>query len=268
MITSTSNPHIKAVRKLSESKERAATGIFLVEGLRVVGQAFDSKAQVIELIYSEELLISEYGLNLLEKAKFEDVVITEVSSAVFESLARKDNPQGIAAIVRQNWQNLSSLNTLASGILVVLESVQNPGNLGTILRTCDAVAAKGLILLDQSTDPYDPVAVKASMGAIFTVPVFRSDYLDLKTFLSRNSNLNAIGTSDKANKNVFDAIFPDPLLLLMGSEREGLSKPYAELCKFMVSIPMLGSCDSLNLSVATGVILYQILDQYNKKAYQ
>ena len=125
-----------------------------------------------------------------------------------------------------------------------------------------------MILLDQSTDPYDPVAVKASMGAIFTVPVIRSDYLDLKTFLDGNSNLNVVGTSDKANKNVFDAIFPEPLLLLMGSEREGLSKPYAELCKFMVSIPMHGACDSLNLSVATGVILYQILHQNNKKAHQ
>ena len=224
MITSTSNPHIKAIRKLSDVNERAVTGNFLAEGLRVVGQAFESHAEIVEFIYSAELLISEYGQKLLEEAKNAEIPITPVSASVFESLARKDKPQGVAALIRQNWQHLSTFASLQSGILIALEAVQNPGNLGTILRTCDAVAAKGLILLDHSTDPYDPIAVKAAMGAIFT---------------------------------------PLPTT---GSEREGISDKYAQLCRSIVRIPMLGACDSLNLSVATGVTLYQVYHQHNIKA--
>lgn len=266
MISSTSNPRIKAIRKLADSKERAATNTFLAEGLRVVGQAVDSGAKIQELLYCEELLVSDYGRNLVEKLRQNSTIeIIEVSKEVFESLARKDKPQGIAAVIRQNWANLLDINGIEAGTWVALEAVQNPGNLGTILRTCDAVAAKGLILLDQSTDPYDPAAIKASMGAIFTVPVFRADLTSLENFLHQNPDINAIGTSDKAEKDCFEFNFPDPILLMMGSEREGLSASYQQLCQNMISIPMEGDCDSLNLSVATGVMLYQIHYHHRKK---
>ena len=266
MITSTSNPRIKAIRKLADPKERTATNTFLAEGLRVVGQAVDSAARIQELIYCEELLISDYGRHLLTELDANpSVEIVEVSKTVFESLARKDKPQGIAAVIHQKWANLSDFSGIDNGIWVALEAIQNPGNLGTVLRTCDAVGAKGLILLDHSTDPYDPAAIKASMGAIFTVPVFRSDLTSLHKFLQQNPAINTIGTSDKADQDYFQFDYPDPLLLLMGSEREGLSEPYQQLCQTMIRIPMEGDCDSLNLSVATGVMLYQIYSQHRKK---
>jgi len=266
MISSTSNPRIKAIRKLADSKERSATNTFLAEGLRVVGQAVDSDVHIQELLYCEDLLISDYGKSLVEKLKQNtSVEIIEVSKEVFESLARKDKPQGIAAVIRQKWANLNDFSSVDRGIWVALEAVQNPGNLGTVLRTCDAVGAKGLLLLDHSTDPYDPAAIKASMGAIFTVPVFRADLAVLELFLQQNPALSTIGTSDKADKDCFEFDYPDPILLLMGSEREGLSASYQQLCQTMISIPMEGDCDSLNLSVATGVMLYQIYNQHRKK---
>jgi len=194
------------------------------------------------------------------------VEIIEVSKEVFESLARKDKPQGIAAVVRQKWGFLTDLMGIESGAWVALEAVQNPGNLGTVLRTCDAVGAKGLLLLDHSTDPYDPAAIKASMGAIFTIPVFKADLSLLRNFLDQNPAITTIGTSDKAEQDCFKFEYPEPLLLLMGSEREGLSSSYQQLCQTMISIPMEGDCDSLNLSVATGVMLYQIYNQHRKKA--
>jgi TrmH family RNA methyltransferase len=147
---------------------------------------------------------------------------------------------------------------------VALESIQNPGNLGTILRTCDAVGANGLILLDNSTDPYDPAAVKASMGSIFTVPHFRADYPVFKAFLERSADLQVIGTSDKAAKSAFEVAFPSTVLLLLGSERQGLSEQYISLCSQMLRIPMEGACDSLNISVAAGVMLYQIYQDRHK----
>lgn len=265
MISSPSNPHLKAIRKLADPKERTVTGNFLAEGLRVVGQAVDSNAKIIELLWCDELLISDYGKSLIsqlrEKASIE---INELSREAFESLARKDKPQGIAAVIRQEWHSLEKHQNLKNGLWVALEAVQNPGNLGTILRTCDAVGAKGLILLDHSTDPYDPAAIKASMGAIFTVPVYKSKFVDLQNFLALNPDLQTIGTSDKAKQDCFEFNYPESLLLMMGSEREGLSQNYMDLCQNMISIPMEGKNDSLNLSVATGVMLYQIYNHHRK----
>ena len=268
MITSPANPHIKAIRKLNDRKEREQTGLFLTEGLRVVGQALESDFEVIELIYCPELLISEYGQKLVQHCQEKperDIQLTEVSPEVFISIARKDKPQGIAAVVAQKWTNLTEFNCLSAGTLVALEAVQNPGNLGTVLRTCDAVGAKALILLDNSTDPYDPAAVKASMGSIFTIPIVRANFEELQTFLAKNTHVQAIGTSDKAANDYCDFDYPDPMLLMMGSEREGLTFYYAQLCKEHVAIPMRGACDSLNLSVATGILLYQIFQSHKRR---
>ena len=258
MITSAANEHIKALRKLEQAKDRRASGNFLAEGLKVVGQAFDSGAKIHELLVSPELLISEYGRSLTELASKRDIPILELSPSVFATLARKEKPQGIAALIAQNWSDLRSTSAQSGSFWVALESIQNPGNLGTILRTCDAVGVNGLILLDDSTDPYDPAAVKASMGSIFTVPHFRTDFSDFAAFLERSADLVVIGTSDKAAASAFGAAFPPTLLLLLGSERQGLSDQYVALCSQMLRIPMEGACDSLNISVAAGVMLYQI----------
>jgi len=258
MITSSANDHIKALRKLEQSKERRSSGSFLAEGLKAVGQAFDSNATIQELLISPELLISEYGRSLVELAEKRDITILELSPSVFAKLARKEKPQGIAALIAQNWSDISSASALSGSFWVALESIQNPGNLGTILRTCDAVGISGLILLDESTDPYDPTAVKASMGSIFTVPHYRADFSNFEAFLHRSTDLAVIGTSDKATASAFEVTFPSTVLLLLGSERQGLSDQYISLCSQMLRIPMEGACDSLNISIAAGVMLYQI----------
>lgn len=258
MITSSANEHIKALRKLEQAKDRRMSGHFLAEGLKAVGQAFDSSAKILELLVSPELLISEYGRSLVECATGQQIPILELSPSVFAKLARKDKPQGIAALVVQNWSDIRATSAHSGSFWVALESIQNPGNLGTILRTCDAVGATGLILLDDSTDPYDPAAVKASMGSIFTVPHFRAGFNDLKAFVERSTDLAVVGTSDKAAASVFESTFPSTVLLLLGSERQGLSDQYVSLCSQMLRIPMEGACDSLNISVAAGILLYQI----------
>ena len=264
MITSAANEHIKALRKLDQAKDRRASGNFLAEGLKAVGQAFDSGAKIHELLIAPELLISEYGRSLTELARKRDIPILELSPSVFATLARKEKPQGIAALIAQNWSDIRTSSAQSGSFWVALESIQNPGNLGTILRTCDAVGASGLILLDDSTDPYDPAAVKASMGSIFTVPHFRADYPVFKAFLERSADLVVIGTSDKAATSAFEIAYPPTVLLLLGSERQGLSDQYVSLCSQMLRIPMEGACDSLNISVAAGVMLYQIYQDRHK----
>ncbi len=266
MITSSANDHIKALRKLELAKERRDSGNFLAEGLKAVGQAFDSNAKIHELLIAPELLVSDYGMSLTDLARSRNIPILELSPSVFATLARKEKPQGIAALIAQNWSDLAATSAQLGSFWVALESIQNPGNLGTILRTCDAVGVNGLILLNDSTDPYDPAAVKASMGSVFTVPHYRAGFNDLKAFLERSADLTVIGTSDKAASSAFEVTFPPTVLLLLGSERQGLSDEYVSLCSQMLRIPMEGACDSLNISVAAGVMLYQIYqDRHNQR---
>ena len=261
MITSLSNSTIIAIRKLHRLKDRRATGLFLAEGLRVVGQAFDSGAEILQLVFCPDLLVSEYGQQLVERAQKTGIDCLEVNEAVFASLARKDTPQGIAAVIAQRWQTLEGLTPQEGELWVGLQAVQNPGNLGTILRTCDAVGATRLLLLDDCTDPYDPASVKASMGSIFTVKLTKTHAEAFQPWHALHTEMNIVGTSDHAEEDYAQTAYPQTCLLLMGSERQGLPDEYIQLCAKMVRIPMEGACDSLNLAVATGIILYQIYNQ-------
>jgi TrmH family RNA methyltransferase len=259
-ITSFSNPTIKSIRKLADHKERMATGLFLAEGLRVVAEAIQCNAAVESIIYAPKLLVSEFGQSVVKTAQERGIPLIEVTPNIFATFSIKEGPQGIAAVVRQNWHNFQQTFPQPGDTWVALESVQNPGNLGSIMRTVEAIAAKGLILLDQSTDPFDPTAVKASMGAIFSVKLIKADF---KTFSSwqEQAHVPVIGTSDKAANDYMDLPYPNPCVLLMGSERQGLPQTYLDRCDQVVRIPMEGRTDSLNLAIATSIILYQIYNQ-------
>jgi TrmH family RNA methyltransferase len=265
MITSLTNPTIKSLRKLADRKERQESGLFLIEGLRIVAEALESQAPIESLVYAPDILSSEFGKSLVNIASTRSIPLVDVSPEVFISLSRRDGPQGIAAVVQQRWHNLVSITPQTKQTWVALESVQNPGNLGSVMRTAEAVGAAGVILLDQSTDPYDPSAVKASMGALFHLVVAKATFEEFKYWV-RQHKVKVVGSSDKAEQDYLFTQYPDPCILLMGSEREGLNKDYLALCETVVRIPMIGSSDSLNLAIATSIILYQIFNQ--KRTHQ
>jgi TrmH family RNA methyltransferase len=260
MITSTANPAIKQIRALRERKERERSGLCFVEGIRLVGEAVQLGAEVEQLVVAPELLASEFGRELVEARRAAGGAVLEVGAAVFESLSRKEGPQGLGAVVRQRWLPLDAARAAEGLCWVALSAVADPGNLGTILRTCDAVGAAGVILLGPSSDPYDPAALRASMGAVFAQRLVRATFADLVAW-ARRQRCALIGTSDDAPADLRAFPFPRPLALLMGSEREGLSPAEQAACDAMVSIPMAGRSDSLNLAVATGVALYEIFYQ-------
>lgn len=264
MITSFSNPTIKKIRKLTNHKERATSGLFLIEGLRIVAEAIQCDWKIDTLIYAPDLLVSEFGQSLIHLGKEKIIPTLEVSKEIFMTFSKKDGPQGIAAVVHQRWSNLNDIFMHPGEVWVALESVQNPGNLGSIMRTAEAIGSKGIILLDHSTDPYDPIAIKASMGAIFSLQLIKTDY---KNFLDWKSQFKIplIGTSDKAPMDYLNIDYPEAFILLMGSEREGLSEVYLDQCDQIVRIPMQGRSDSLNLAIATSIILYQIFNQKRLK---
>ncbi len=260
MITSTANPQIKAIRKLRERKERQETGLFCVEGLRIVGDAFDHQAVIDSLLIAPELLISEYGRDLVAKAISLNIPVLELESSVFHSISQKENPQGLAAICHQKWSAIDEIVISPGSLSVALDSVADPGNLGTIMRTLDGVGGTHLFLLDHSTDPYDPTAMRASMGSLFNLTLCKTTLQEFGHW-KQSRKLFVIGTSDSARDDYHKYPYPEPMILLMGSERQGLSEAHYAICDGVVSIPMAGSADSLNLAAATAVVLYEIFNQ-------
>lgn len=267
-ITSTANPRIKEIRKLRTRKERDSQGLFLVEGVRLAAEAVQQKAAIHEVLYAPDLLRSEFGYSIVSQAEEAGLPIIECSKDVFESIANKDNPQGLAVIVRQQWQTLENVTLSPRDIWVILDTVRDPGNLGTILRTLDAVNGSGVILLDDTCDPFDPTCIRASMGATFTRKVVRTSLASFAAW-KQKAGITIVGTSDHEGRVYYrNYQYSAPTFLMMGSERAGLSEDHMRICDGMVMIPMMGRCDSLNLSIATGIILYEIYHQFHGETMQ
>lgn len=260
MITSTSNSTVKQIRRLRERKERQQSGQFFIEGLRIVGEAVNIHWDIDALVVAPELLTSLFGQQIVQTFQDRGGEILEVSGEVFQSLSSKDGPQGIAAVARQRWSRLETIRVLAGNWWVALDSVANPGNLGTILRTLDAVGAEGVILLDQATDPYEPETLRASMGAIFNQQIVKATFAEFSTW-KKTYSVPVIGSSDKGDQDYHHLVYPDVFVLLMGSERHGLLDHHIAICDSVVAIPMVGKSDSLNLAIATSVIAYEVFNQ-------
>jgi TrmH family RNA methyltransferase len=261
MITSVSNSQIKDIRKLSQRKYRKESGLFYVEGLRAISSALEQHASVEKLVFCTELLESEFGKELLVRAQKMGIPNLEVSRSVFESFSLKEGPQGICAIVHQNMKDLLA-NSSLSGLWVALEGVQDPGNLGSILRTLDAVGGKGLILIGDSTDAFHPTSVRASTGAIFSMQLFQAD---VAAFIKwkQNQSIELIGAVCGEVSDYRSYNYAENTVLLMGSEQKGLPESLQQACTALVTIPMIGSVDSLNLANATSVLLYEFNNQHN-----
>ena len=254
-ITSPGNPLIKQARALKQKKARAESGLFLVEGIHHVGEAVDASWEVESILYAPDLLTSKYAHELISRLSAQG---QPVSVEVIESLAEKDNPQGILAIVRQKRTPVSNLQP--PQISVALVSPQDPGNVGTILRTMDAVGADALFLLDGGVELYHPTVVRSSMGTIFWKPVIQTSFAEFISW-ARDGKYQLIGTSAHADVEYKTLVAQTPWVLVMGNEQKGLSSEQINACDVTVSLPMLGRVSSLNLAVAAGVLLYALNNQ-------
>lgn len=253
LITSLSNSLVKEARALHQRKARAETGQFLVEGLHHIGEALESGWDVDALLYAPELLTSAFARDLIDRATRLPLRLQPVSVQVMESLAEKDAPQGILAIVRQRGTRLEDLN--APKCLVALVSPQDPGNVGAILRTIDAIGADGLLLLEGGVDLYHPTAVRASMGTMFWKPVVQTSFENFVVW-TRSHSMQLVGTSSHADMDYHILAPHEPWVLVMGNEQKGLTLEQTSACDVTISLPMRGRVSSLNLAVATGILLY------------
>jgi len=255
LITSLSNPLIKQARALRQKKARLESGFFLVEGIHHVGEAVESGWEVESVLYAPNLLTSKYALDLIARLGTKP---QPVSAQVMESLADKDNPQGILAIVRQKQTRLSELKSIRTAAALV--SPQDPGNVGTILRTLDAVGADALFLLDGGVELYHPTILRSSMGTIFWKTIIQTSFAEFVKWV-RKGKYQLIGTSAHADVD-YQTLVPDvPWILVLGNEQKGLGTEQTKVCDVTVSLPMRGRVSSLNLAVAAGVLLYRFVNQ-------
>lgn len=268
ILTSKSNPKVKQARLLlMQRKERDASSLFVAEGIRHVGEACEAGAQLEFILYSPERLKSDFAQQLILEQERRGIECLAVSQDVFSALAEKDNPPGILAVVQHPRLQLDDLKPGSFQTGVALVAPQDPGNIGSILRSIDAAGASGLLLLDDpahnqySADPYHPGSVRASMGAIFWLPLVRCSFEVFRSW-SKSHAYKVYGTSAHASLdyNQVEA-YHRPLILLMGSERDGLFPDQSSACDVMVKMPMLGHATSLNLATATGIMLYKILEK-------
>ncbi|MFA5898693.1 MAG: RNA methyltransferase [Hyphomicrobium sp.] len=257
-ITSLQNERVKAVRALEMRKERKETGLFVAEGTSLLITARDNGFVPETLVYRAGSATSGIAHGLVTWALKGNVECLEVSEAVLGKLSSKDNPQNMLGVFKQRWGEAPSTTRMGrETVWLALEEVRDPGNLGTIIRTADAVGVDGIILVGSSCDPYSHECVRATMGSVFAVPMVR---MQREAFVawSHGWQGDVVGTHLDGREDFRRADYRLPTLLLMGSEGPGLSEALTSACTRLVKIPMAGKLDSLNLAVATALVLYQI----------
>ncbi len=258
VISSAANPLVKRIRALADRKHRRRESAFVVQGIQPVWQAVEAGAEIETLIVAPDLLRHAGATAMVAAREAAGVRVARLSGELFGRIADRDGPSGLAAIVRSAPAALAGLAAGADSLFAVLHSAGNPGNVGTIIRTASAVGADGIILIGPSADPYDPVAVKASMGAIFTVPVAMTtspaEFLDW----AAAGGVTVAATSARESVSCWDADLAPPLAVLLGSEGAGLPADLLAAADLRVAIPMTGTAESLNLAVAAGVLLYEV----------
>jgi RNA methyltransferase, TrmH family len=255
-----SNPLVKQVRGLRDKKQRRLTGLFLAEGLRILTEAFEAGILPEMIWHAPESAVHPLVMRLTQAVEAAGGEVFVTSSEILSKLSGKDNPGSVIGVFRERFTPLARLDRTASPIWMVAERLRDPGNLGTILRTGDAVGAGGLILIDDCTDPFSVEAVRASMGAIFTQSVTTARWEEFLPWL-RNGAGQLVGTSLNTDTDYQTPRYIPPTFLLIGNEAQGLPIYYETACDLLVKMPMRGKADSLNAAVASAVMAYEVLNQ-------
>jgi len=257
LVTAFSNSTVKRLRSLRDKKSRREEGLFLAEGLRIITEARDSGRLPEIIMFSAEGAKHALAAEIIDATEAAGGEAIETTADILSKASGKENPQMLVAAYRQPTTSLVDVDRASAPLWFVAQALRDPGNIGTILRTGDAVGAGGLILVDDSADPYSVEAVRASMGAIFTQQVAKARWSEFIDWL-RSGSGQLVGTSLKATKDYLEVAYKQPCFLLIGNEQQGLPADYEAACDLLVKIPMSGRADSLNAAMAAAVMAFQI----------
>ncbi|EEY03741.1 TrmH family RNA methyltransferase [Brucella neotomae] len=257
-VTSLANPIVKDLRSLALKKFRDQQGVFLAEGLKLVIDALEQDWRIKTLVFAKSGKGNKTVEQVATRTFAKGGLVLEVTEKVISAITRRDNPQMVAGVFEQQYHQLAGLKPKGNDVYVALDRVRDPGNLGTVIRTADAVGAKGVILIGDTTDPYSLETVRATMGSVFSVPLYRASEADFLNWRKGFSGL-VVGTHLKGAVDYRTIPYANkPVILIMGNEQQGLPDSLAGACDKLARIPQAGRADSLNLAIATGVMLYEI----------
>ena len=258
-ITSLTNPRVKAAVRLRERREREATGLTIVDGAREILRALDAGVRVETAFLAEDLLRTPDAHAVADRLRHRATTIP-VSPAVLAKVAFGERSDGIVAIVEIPNRALADLTLPDDPLVVVVEGVEKPGNLGAVLRTADGAGAAVVIVADPMTDPFNPNAIRASLGTIFALPVVAATTADTIAWLDTR-RIRPVATIVDATMSWSEADLTGPLAIVLGSEADGLSAAWQGAGVTAVSIPMHGIADSLNVSTAAAIVLFEAVRQ-------
>ena len=261
-ITAFSNPLVKQVRGLRDKKNRRREGLFVAEGLRILTEARET-GRLPEILFYVGGTRHKLLDALIEATEAAGGDVVETNADIIGKLTAKDNPQTVIGAYRLFETALDQLDRAAAPLWIVAQALRDPGNIGTILRTGDAVGAGGLILIDDCADPFSIEAVRASMGALFTQRVAAARWEEFIAWL-RSGPGQLVGTSLDTDLDYQEPRYEAPCFILVGNEQAGIPEPYEAECDLLVKMPMLGKADSLNAAVATAVMAYEVVNQWRR----
>lgn len=260
-ITAFSNPLVKQARGLRDKKHRRAQGLFLAEGLRILTEAREAGVLPQILFFSDAAHpLAERMIAETEAAGGEAI---ETNADILHKISGKDNPQTMIGVYRTFETSLAAIDRSTAPLWLAAQALRDPGNLGTILRTGDAVGAGGLILIDECADPFSTEAVRASMGALFTQRIAVARWEEFVPWLRAGPG-QLIGTSLNTALDYQAPLYTRPAFILTGNEQAGLPATYEAECDLVVKMPMVGKADSLNAAVATAVMAYEVINQWRR----
>ena len=256
VITSKDNELVKHIRKLREKKHRDESDEFIIEGIKLLDEAINENVIIKKVIICDDCNLEGEIYNSLkyEIAKLDCIYVSE---KIFDYISDVKTPQGIMAVIEKKKKNSKAIN-FDDDIILILDNIQDPGNMGTILRTADSLNIKQIIISKESNDVYSPKVVRSTMGAIFRINIIESDDLEKTIKELKKRKINIISTSLNTDKSMYDVSY-DKTAIVIGNEANGVSKEIQELSDNKVKIPMLGKTESLNAAVATSVILYEAM---------
>jgi TrmH family RNA methyltransferase len=257
-ITGFSNPTVKALRSLRDKKHRKREGKFLAEGLRLLTDARQSGRLPEMLVMAEGRDEHPLLSALIAEVEAAGGEVVETSPEILSKVTGKDNPQAVLGVFAEFDTGLAALDRADAPIWLVVQALRDPGNLGTMLRTGDAIGAGGLILIDECADPFSAEAVRASMGAVFTQAIAQAPWAEFVAWL-RQGDAQLVAASLRDAVPYRGAPYRAPCFILVGNESRGLPEEYEAACDLRVTIPMRGRADSLNAAIAGAVLGYEVL---------
>ncbi|HEY4688449.1 MAG TPA: RNA methyltransferase [Anaerolineae bacterium] len=261
VITSARNPRIVAARKLDQRKHRREQGRFLVEGLQLLHMALDAGTRPMEVFYCEAQFAGMEAPALLKRFRQSGAELVPVSPNVMQALSERDAPQGLVATFALIETPLESLRFSGNELVVVLDRLQDPGNMGTLIRTADAAGAAAVILIEPCVDPFDLKTVRGSMGSLFNLPLVHTDDVPGLFASLRRHGLRLVGADARLGEAYGQGVLDGGVALALGNEARGLSDDVRDHIEAWARLPIVGKAESLNVAVAGGVLMYEWLRQ-------